>query len=90
MARRALVSQRIEAKLGLRLPGKAEILEGLRAGDRVVTAGQTRLMRGEPMPLRIVEISGTTAPGAPSGAASGAAGGAGAGGASAPRGAAPA
>ncbi len=78
------MSQRLEAKLGLRLPGKAEILEGLQAGDRVVTAGQSRLMRGESMPLRIVEITGSPAPRGADGAASAA------GAASAPRGAAPA
>jgi len=52
------VSQRLEARIGLRLPGKAEILEGVRAGDLVVTAGQARLMRGEAMPVRIVEVGG--------------------------------
>jgi membrane fusion protein (multidrug efflux system) len=52
------VSQRLEARLGLRLPGKVEILEGVRAGDLVVTAGQARLMRGEAMPVRIVEVGG--------------------------------
>ena len=38
----AQVSQRIEAKLGVRLAGKVEILEGVKAGDLVVTAGQAR------------------------------------------------
>jgi multidrug efflux pump subunit AcrA (membrane-fusion protein) len=33
------VAQRLEAKVGLRLPGKVEILEGVRAGDELVTAG---------------------------------------------------
>jgi membrane fusion protein (multidrug efflux system) len=51
------VSQRIEARLGLRLPGKAEILEGLAPGDKVVTAGQSRLMRGESLPLRVVDLN---------------------------------
>lgn len=50
------VSQRIEARLGLRVPGKAEILEGLRAGDRVVTAGQARLMRADGVALKVVDI----------------------------------
>jgi membrane fusion protein (multidrug efflux system) len=49
-------AQRIEAKLGLRLPGKVEILEGLKAGDRVVTAGQTKLMRGEGQALKVVDV----------------------------------
>ncbi len=50
------VSQRIEARLGLRVPGKVEILEGVAAGDIVVTAGQARLMRGDSIALRIVEV----------------------------------
>ncbi|HSI59316.1 MAG TPA: efflux RND transporter periplasmic adaptor subunit [Ideonella sp.] len=50
------VSQRIEARLGLRVPGKAEILEGLRAGDRVVTAGHARLMRADGVALKVVDI----------------------------------
>jgi membrane fusion protein (multidrug efflux system) len=52
------VAQRLEARIGLRLPGKAEILEGVRAGDMVVTAGQARLMRGDAVPVRIVEVGG--------------------------------
>jgi len=51
------VSQRIEARIGLRLPGKVEILEGLAAGDLVVTAGQARLARGDASPLRVVDIA---------------------------------
>ena len=51
------VSQRIEARLGLRVPGKVEVLEGLSANDTVVTAGQSRLMRGDALPLRVVDIS---------------------------------
>lgn len=50
------VSQRIEAHIGMRLPGKVEILEGLSAGDVVVTAGQTRLLRGESLPVRVVDV----------------------------------
>lgn len=50
------VSQRIEARLGLRVPGKVEILEGVGAGDIVVTAGQARLMRGDGVALRVVEV----------------------------------
>jgi membrane fusion protein (multidrug efflux system) len=64
----ALVSQRLEARLGVRRAGKVEILEGLAAGDLVVTAGQARLMRGEALPLRVVDMNkpaaGPRAPGA--------------------------
>jgi membrane fusion protein (multidrug efflux system) len=51
------VSKRIEAQIGLRLPGKVEILEGLAVGDSVVTAGQSRLMRGDALPLKVVDLS---------------------------------
>jgi membrane fusion protein (multidrug efflux system) len=51
------VSKRIEARIGLRLPGKVEVLEGLAADDLVVTAGQARLGHGDLVPLRVVDIS---------------------------------
>jgi membrane fusion protein (multidrug efflux system) len=83
----AKVSQRVEARLGVRLPGKVEILQGIAPGDLVVTAGHQRLQRGEALPLRIIDLAR-----AGEGAASGAKGGAkkpeGAG--SAPRAGAPA
>ncbi|MCP5283836.1 MAG: efflux RND transporter periplasmic adaptor subunit [Burkholderiaceae bacterium] len=67
------MAERLEAKLGMRVPGKVEVLEGLAAGDRVVTAGQARLMRGkgERQPVRIVEVGGAAGSGAPGGAAKG-------------------
>jgi membrane fusion protein, multidrug efflux system len=51
------VSQRIEARVGLRLPGKVEILEGLQAGDTVVTAGHSRLLRADGVPLRVIDLT---------------------------------
>ena len=39
------ITQRVEVKIGLRSPGKVEVLEGLDAGDTVVTAGQQRVQR---------------------------------------------
>ncbi|WP_373503821.1 efflux RND transporter periplasmic adaptor subunit [Aestuariivirga sp.] len=36
----------LKVRLGKRLPGKIEILEGIAAGDTVVTAGNTRLSNG--------------------------------------------
>lgn len=65
------MSQRLEARIGMRLPGKVEILEGLAASDVVVTAGQTRLLRGESLPVTVVDVSRPAARAA-SGAASGA------------------
>ncbi len=50
------VSQRLEARIGMRLPGRVEILEGLVVGDVVVTAGQARLLRGDGLPVAPVEI----------------------------------
>jgi membrane fusion protein, multidrug efflux system len=51
----ALVSQRLEARLGARLSGKVEILEGLAPGDLVVTAGQARVLR-DGSPLRVIDL----------------------------------
>ena len=64
------VAQRLEARIGMRLPGKAEILEGVKEGDMVVTAGQARLMRGDATPVRIVEVGGGGGAGAPARASS--------------------
>ena len=39
------ITKRVEVKVGLRRPGKVEILDGLEAGDTVVTTGQQRVQR---------------------------------------------
>jgi membrane fusion protein (multidrug efflux system) len=62
------VSQRLEARIGARLPGKVEILQGLKPGDSVVTAGHARLLRGDGIPLRVVELGAK--PAAPGGGGS--------------------
>ncbi|MBI5721580.1 MAG: efflux RND transporter periplasmic adaptor subunit [Burkholderiales bacterium] len=49
-------AQRQEARIGLRVPGKVEIVEGLKPGDAVVTAGQARLMRADATPVRVIEL----------------------------------
>jgi membrane fusion protein (multidrug efflux system) len=67
------VSKRVEARLGLRVAGKAEVLDGVAAGDLVVTAGQTRLMRGDGVPLRVIDLARAGAAGGRGGAASAAA-----------------
>ena len=41
----AQVSQRVEVKVGIRRPGRVEVLEGLGLEDTVVTAGQQRLQK---------------------------------------------
>ena len=38
-------TQRVEVKVGLRSPGQVEILEGLFAGDTVITSGQQRVQK---------------------------------------------
>jgi membrane fusion protein (multidrug efflux system) len=57
----APTAQRIEATLGARIAGKVELLPGpdgqqVRAGDRVVTAGQAKLMRGDGQALKVVDV----------------------------------
>jgi RND family efflux transporter MFP subunit len=63
-----LVSQRTEVKIGIRRPGRVEILEGVAEGDNVVVAGQQRLQRDN-TPVRIVELGRPG--GGPGGAAQG-------------------
>ena len=51
------IAQRIEARIGSRVPGKVEVLEGVKAGDHVVIAGQARLGRGDSVPVRVVDLT---------------------------------
>jgi membrane fusion protein, multidrug efflux system len=69
------VSQRLEVRLGLRVPGKVEVLAphpGLALGDLVATAGQARLMRADGLPVKVVDVSrgGAATASAPPAAAS--------------------
>ena len=57
------ISQRVEVKLGLRSPGKVEVLEGLEIGDTVVVAGQQRVQR-DGMAVNVVDLS-SARPGRP-------------------------
>lgn len=50
-------SQRVEVKVGLRSPGKVEILEGLEPGDTVVTTGQQRVQR-DGTAVTVVDLAG--------------------------------
>jgi membrane fusion protein (multidrug efflux system) len=64
------VAQRADVKIGMRVPGRVEILEGVAAGDVVVIAGQARLMRGDNLAVRVVDLNrprGSGGPGAPGG-----------------------
>jgi membrane fusion protein, multidrug efflux system len=58
------MARRIEARIGQRVPGKVEVLEGLKAGDVVVVAGQSRLGRADAVAVRIVDLSRPAAPAA--------------------------
>lgn len=51
-----LVSQRVEVRVGIRRPGQVEILEGLKEGDTVVTAGQQRLQR-DGSPVKVLDVA---------------------------------
>lgn len=53
-------AERVEVRLGLRRIGEVEVLEGLEAGDAVVTEGLQRLRPGAP-----VRIGSTPPPGGP-------------------------
>jgi membrane fusion protein, multidrug efflux system len=39
------ISQRVDVKVGIRRPGRVEIVEGLSEGDVIVTAGQQRIQK---------------------------------------------
>jgi membrane fusion protein, multidrug efflux system len=49
------ITQRVEVKVGIRKPGKVEILEGLVDGDEVVTAGQQRVQK-DGTTVKVVEL----------------------------------
>lgn len=68
----SLVTERVTVKVGVRQPGKVEILEGLSAGDTVVTAGHQRLQK-DGTTVRVVDMSkpGGGKPGASGGPATG-------------------
>lgn len=51
-----LISQRVAVKVGLRQPGKVEILEGLELDDTVVIAGHQRLQK-DGTAVRVVDMS---------------------------------
>ena len=66
-------TKRVEVKVGLRSPGKVEILDGLEAGDTVVTTGQQRVQR-DGTTVTVVDLSSMRpAGGAPATQAQGAA-----------------
>jgi membrane fusion protein (multidrug efflux system) len=50
------ISQRVEVKVGIRRPGRVEILEGLSPDDMVVVAGQQRLQK-DGGTVRVLELT---------------------------------
>jgi membrane fusion protein (multidrug efflux system) len=54
------VTQRVEVKVGQRLPGKVEIVDGVQPGDTVVIAGQQRVQR-DGTAVRVLEIANAPA-----------------------------
>jgi membrane fusion protein (multidrug efflux system) len=50
-------ARRVEARIGQRVPGKVEVLQGVTAGDVVIVAGQARLGDGDAVPVRVVDLS---------------------------------
>jgi membrane fusion protein, multidrug efflux system len=63
-------TQRVEVKVGIRKPGKVEILEGLAEGDEIITAGQQRVQK-DGTAVKVVELGRPA--GRPAGAEAGAA-----------------
>lgn len=61
------VAQRADVKIGMRVPGRVEIVDGVKAGDVLVIAGQARLMRGENLAVRVVDLNRPRGPGGPGG-----------------------
>lgn len=51
---KSLISQRVEVKVGIRRPGRVEIVQGLAEQDSVVVAGQQRLQK-DGTPLRVLD-----------------------------------
>jgi len=56
-----LMSERVAVKIGLRQPGKVEILEGLTLEDTVVVAGQQRLQKDGTL-VKVVDLSKSGGP----------------------------
>jgi membrane fusion protein (multidrug efflux system) len=51
------MARRVEARIGQRVPGKVEVLEGMTAGDMVIVAGQSRLGGGASVPVRVIDLT---------------------------------
>ena len=61
-------AKRVEIKTGQRVPGKVEVVSGLRAGDQVITAGQTKPMMHDGMGVMVLPPSTSPPQGGPASA----------------------
>jgi len=57
-------AKRVEIKTGQRVPGKVEVVSGLKAGDQVITAGQTKPMMHDGIGVMVLPAEGAPTPGA--------------------------
>lgn len=63
------ITQRVEVKVGIRRPGRVEIVDGLNENDVVVVAGQQRVQK-DGSAVRVMELNrGPATAGSPAGAA---------------------
>jgi membrane fusion protein (multidrug efflux system) len=58
-------AHRVEIKTGVRVPGKLQVTEGLKAGDVVITAGQTKPIMHEGLDVTSLPPDGAPPPAAP-------------------------
>jgi membrane fusion protein (multidrug efflux system) len=55
-------AHRVEVRTGLRVPGKVQVTQGLKAGDVVITAGQTKPIMHEGLAVQPVPTGGAQGP----------------------------
>jgi len=53
-------AHRVEVKTGLRVPGKLQVLEGLKEGDMVITSGQTKPIMHEGLGVQVMPAEGAS------------------------------
>ena len=55
-------AKRVEIRTGQRVPGKVEVISGLKAGDQVITAGQTKPMMHDGVGVMVLPPPGAPTP----------------------------
>jgi len=61
-------AKRVEIKTGQRVPGKVEVVSGLKPGDQVITAGQTKPMMHDGVGVMVLPANAPPPQGAPAAA----------------------